>query len=102
MIIQATPPQRLDGDMTPHPPPPRDRHTWVYTRRAGSSFGLGGGGGQRPKGAHDFFFLSGAHQWHSQLFGMGGGGYQCIEREKIAHRTRGSICYHNFPNILLV
>ena len=23
-------------------------------------------------------------------------------RQKIAHRTRGSICYHNFPNILLV
>ena len=31
----------------------------------------GGGGGQRPKGAHDFFSV-GAHQWRSQLFGMGG------------------------------
>ena len=31
------------------------------------------GGGQRPKGAHDFFsFCIGAHQWRSQLFGMGG------------------------------
>ena len=57
----------------------------------------GGGGGQRPQGAHDCF-LSGAHQWRRQLFGMeGGGGTICI-----AHRTRGSICYHNFPNILLV
>ena len=32
---------------------------------------MGGGGGQRPKGAHNFFSV-GAHQWRSQLFGMGG------------------------------
>ena len=29
-------------------------------------------GGQRPNGAHDFFSSVGAHQWRSQLFGMGG------------------------------
>ena len=38
------------------------------------------------------FFLSVAYG--------GGGGYQ-MYRPKIAHRTRGSICYHNFPNKLL-
>ena len=39
----------------------------------------GGGGGQRPKGAH-VFFLSVAHQWRSQLFGMGvGEGTKCID-----------------------
>ena len=32
----------------------------IKSRRAGSSFGLGGGGGQRPKGAHDFFFCRGS------------------------------------------
>ena len=29
-----------------------------------------GGGGQRPKRVHDFSSV-GAHQWRSQLFGMG-------------------------------
>ena len=35
----------------------------------------GGGGGQRPKGAQDIFSV-GAHQWRSQLFGMGEQEYQ--------------------------
>ena len=43
-------------------------------RRAGSSFGLGGGGGAKTLGGSRFFFLLGAHQWRRQLFGMEGGG----------------------------
>ena len=57
----------------------------------------GGGGGKDLRGLTIFFFLLGAHQWRRQLFGMEGGGegYH-MYRQKIAHRTRGSICYHNF------
>ena len=58
---------------------------WEQARR--KQFWIGGGKDRR--GAHDFF-LSGAHQWRSQLFGMGGGGGTNVSREKkIAHRTRG-------------
>ena len=35
-------------------------------------FWIGGGGGKELRGLT--IFLSGAHQWRSQLFGMGGGG----------------------------
>ena len=41
----------------------------------------GGGGGKELRGLT--IFLSGAHQWRSQLFGMGGGeGYQ-MNRQQI-------------------
>ena len=51
--------------------------------------GGGGGGGKDLKGAHNFFSV-GAHQWRSQLFGMGGGqGYQTY-RQKIKYLFRTS------------
>ena len=56
----------------PPPPPPTQLNLFVI-RRAGSSFGLGGGG-KDLRGLTIFFSSVGAHQWRSQVFCMGGGG----------------------------
>ena len=75
----------------------------LQARRKQFWIGGGGGGGQRPKGAHDFFFFcQGLISGVASFLVWGGGRVPMYRERKIAHRTRGSICYHNFPNILLV
>ena len=59
------------------------------------------GGGQRPKGAHDFFFLWGLISAVSSFFGIGGGGgkgkgTKCIDK-KIKFLIRTSVVSTSEP-----
>ena len=98
------------------------------SRRAGSSFGLGrGGGGQRPKGAHDFFFCVGAHAkphspqtirklhnihsvawpafWYGDGRGGGGKTPKCTDKKYMyfycASERLRNICFHDSKYICI-
>ena len=79
--------------------------TSVQHQRRPKPFGMGGGGGAIKGGSH--FVYVGAHQWSSQPYWYGGKDTRCIDQKNevlscFAHWTRGSMCYHNFHNLILL